>query len=93
MAVSKCSHCRTPYWNYSPPPVHRGYCSDPCYQARKRKGVDPKYTDEQAVIGVISEMRKHYRDVHQTADLTEWFDCDECQRLDRRKVEALAEVA
>jgi hypothetical protein len=91
--VAKCSHCRTPFWNYSPSPVHAGYCSETCWQARKRKGVDPKYVDQQAVVSVISEMRKHYLQVHGTSDLTEWFDCEECQRLDRRKAESLREVA
>lgn len=93
MAVSKCSHCRAPFWNYRPAPVRSGYCSQVCSDARKKKATNPKYEDEQAVTGVVSEMRKHYREVHGTSDLTEWFDCPECQRLDRRKVEALAEVA
>jgi hypothetical protein len=93
MAVSKCSHCRAPFWNYTPRPVPAGYCCQTCYEARRRKVVNPKYEDEQTVTAVISEMRKHYREVHKTSDLTEWFDCAECQRLDQRKVDALAEVA
>lgn len=91
--VSKCSHCRTPFWALPHPSVPGGYCTLVCYQARKRKKPDPAYTDQQAVVNVVSEMRNHYLQVHKTSDLTEWFDCEECVRLDRRKVESLAEVA
>lgn len=41
----------------------------------------------------MGEMRKHYLEVHGTADLTEWFDCKMCEDFDRRKQEALGEVA
>lgn len=90
MATAKCSRCHAPYWNYSPRPVPAGYCSQPCFDERKRKSADPRYNDEQAVVGVVSEMRKHYAEVHNTADLTEWFDCRECERLERLKSESLA---
>jgi hypothetical protein len=93
MAVSKCSHCRGPFWNYQPSPTPRGYCSQVCFDGRKHKRANPKDEDLQRVTGVISEMRNHYRVVHGSSDLTEWFDCEDCQRLDRRKVDALAEVA
>jgi hypothetical protein len=93
MATAKCTHCRQPYWNYRPPPVPLGYCSQPCFDARKKKAVNPKYEDEQAVIAVNSELQRHYREIHHSSDLPEWFDCPECIRLDQRKIDALTELA
>ena len=93
MAVSKCSHCRTPFWKYAPSPNPAGYCSQICFDGRKKKGKrNPGDEDAQIVAMVNRDMRKHYLEVHKTTDLTEWFDCETCQSLDRRKTEALAEV-
>ncbi len=43
---------------------------------------------------LLSEIRAHYREAHQSASVTEWFDdCRACELLEARYAAALHEAA
>ena len=86
MSVNTCRLCKRPYWRYTGNFWPAGYCSVPCWESRaKRLKLDAGPTASMA----LSEIRKHRRLEHGTVDLTEWYDCEMCEHLERRYAEAL----
>jgi hypothetical protein len=55
----------------------RGYCSVPCWEARKKK--EP---ERETAWDAVEAMRLHRWQVHGSKDLTAWYDCTTCEMLE-----------
>ncbi len=69
-----------------------GYCSWPCWQDRERRVKHSKPLDPEDPAAVLADMREHLHEVHQSTDITAWFQCAECERLSGRYAAALQEI-
>lgn len=92
--IAKCSGCKRQYWSYRPnfPMPPAGYCSLKCYEERDRKTHTARELDPEAPASVLEDLRGHLLDEHGTTDITAWFECAECERLNARYAAALAGV-
>jgi hypothetical protein len=82
MSTPRCPVCGKNWWKYRHSGVTRGrYCSETCYSNRRRlvRKVPPE-----TVAMVIEQFREHRLLTHQTRNLTEWFDCEVCERFEER---------
>lgn len=87
MAIGRCSHCGSQYWRYSPSTIPSRYCSQPCFDARRKKPTSPTDIDPHLMV---AEIREHLARWHPGE---EWLtdDCHACDNLQRRYASALYE--
>ena len=98
MSVVRCSHCRRDHMHYpNNGIVPRAYCSLICWLARRRNG--RRFTGDMQGMNVercheiMAELRAHLLQDHQEVDVTNWHpNCKQCEGLDARLANALAEV-
>jgi hypothetical protein len=86
--VIRCGHCRAYYVRYRRAHPPAGYCSVGCFENRRRKKIKPPPAGF-----LLSLMRQHRKDAHGTNDLTQWFNCPECERIEARYAAALHDAA
>jgi hypothetical protein len=91
MSVTACTHCHRDFFQYTPSNVPRGYCSIPCWElrAKKRDGEDYERLAPPEIRLLITahRMRSH------PGEADAWHaGCKECQRLEGRLVDSLAEA-
>lgn len=82
MSTPRCPACGTRYWRYRGDYPPRGYCSVKCWWERRRKQTKPPAPEKPEAV--IESFREHRIEVHQTRDLTAWFDCETCERFEER---------
>jgi hypothetical protein len=96
MSVVRCGNCHRDYWRYwryPGAPVTR-YCSQLCFDTRRRKQFQPSRLSPEAPLEVIEQLREHLLEVHRTADLIAWFPrCNRCEVLQERLAGALSEAS
>jgi hypothetical protein len=81
--IVRCRHCRQYYWRWNRIHPPRHFCSVACHDKRDR---DPRETPADALLQIVAHRLK----AHGTSSLTEWFECEECERLEGNHVEAIA---
>jgi len=69
-----------------------GYCSWTCYEGRERRVKTSRPLDPEAPAAVLADLREHLLEVHQSTDVTAWFDCETCEKLSGRYAAALQEA-
>ena len=86
MAISRCSHCGGQYWKYRPSTIPGRYCSQRCFDARKKA---PPRTDVDPHL-MVAEIREHLGRWHPGE---KWLtdDCGACETLQRRYAGAMYE--
>lgn len=84
MSTPVCPTCKHAYWRYDG--TIRGYCSQVCFQGRKRRQKKSRSREEWDRLTAI---RLHRKQAHGTTDLTEWFDCQTCEELEARYTEMI----
>lgn len=85
MSTPRCRTCTRNYWRFSKGHPPAGYCSLLCYDTRKKKR--PK-TIQEAPTDIVEAMRWHFQNTHNSTDLTEWFECEVCERFEERMARA-----
>lgn len=85
MTVVRCGHCSVFYSRYRRDHPPSGYCSLLCFESRRRKKIPVPQPGE-----LLSRMRQHRQEVHGSLDLTQWYDCPECERIESQYAESLA---
>lgn len=78
--ISKCKQCKEVYWRYRRDFPPKGVCSLPCYDASR----EVREVAERLPADVLLEIYRHRRIVHNYASILEWFDCEECESLEKR---------
>lgn len=81
MSVTRCHTCKLPFWRYRGVFPPGAYCSWACWRDRTRR--KPKIKPETAAA-VLEAFREHRLTIHDTRDLSQWFDCDVCERFEER---------
>jgi hypothetical protein len=91
MSVVACSHCRRDYFSYPGSMVPPGYCSWPCWELRAKKRDGEDY-ERLAPAEIRLLIAAHRMRMHPDEPDTWHVDCKECQRLEGRLLDSLAEA-
>ncbi len=85
MAINCCQNCGNHFWRYRRDHPPKGFCSLPCADGLKPAGeisIWPR--------AALQQMHRHLLAVHGTNSVLQWFDCDECDRLQAQYAASLA---
>ncbi len=84
MSIALCSNCKVTYWRFRGDHPPSGFCSVLCHAIKKKKSQAPP--SPQAVLNV---MMRHRLTEHHSTSVLEWFDCTECDQLEKSYSESL----
>lgn len=79
MSVPVCIRCKSHYWRFRPDHPPPNYCSQFCFDNRKKKAKSTIATPHD----VLSRMYDHRRTQHGTPDILVFYDCRVCDELER----------
>jgi len=86
MSIQLCSHCKSPYWRFRGDHPPKGFCQVSCRDeklAGKKQPIPP--LPENALRSIM----EHRRERHQCTDILMWFECVECEALEKVYAEAI----
>ena len=81
VSTPRCPTCHSAYWRYRADFPPRGYCSVKCWMNRGRR---QKKVKLESPVAVLDAYREHRFEVHATQNLTDWIDCEVCERYEER---------
>ena len=86
VSIQLCSHCKSPYWRFRGDHPPKGFCQVSCRDeklAGKKRSIPP--LPENALRSIM----EHRRERHQCTDILMWFECIECEALEKVYAEAI----
>lgn len=86
MSVQNCGHCKTPYWRFRGDHPPKGFCSTPCHDLKK---AGKKEERPQLPENALRAMMAHRAEKHGSSDVLGWYDCSECENLEKAYSESL----
>jgi hypothetical protein len=88
VAIVQCTHCPRYYWSFRSDFPPKGYCSQKCYDERRRAGA--KLPPPEAPQNILMAMYRHRLDTHESTSILADFECEECERLEGSYAESLS---